>query len=67
MDDAFALSQSYGLRLEWDPFVKSQRLLNDAAVAGKASANSHDLAAWPSNDLGIPDLPASGGRGHEDD
>lgn len=35
IDDAFALSQSYGLRLEWDPFVKAQRLLNDAAVAGK--------------------------------
>jgi ribosome-associated toxin RatA of RatAB toxin-antitoxin module len=35
IDDAFDLSQSYGLRLEWDPFVKSQRLLNDATVAGK--------------------------------
>ncbi len=35
IEDAFDLSQSYGLRLEWDPFVKSQRLLNDATVAGK--------------------------------
>jgi hypothetical protein len=35
IDDAFGLSQSYGLRLEWDPFVKSQRLLNGATVAGK--------------------------------
>jgi ribosome-associated toxin RatA of RatAB toxin-antitoxin module len=35
IDDAFALSQSYGLRLQWDPFVRSQRLLSDATVAGK--------------------------------
>ncbi len=35
IEDAFDLSQSYGLRLEWDPFVKSQRLLNGATVAGK--------------------------------
>jgi ribosome-associated toxin RatA of RatAB toxin-antitoxin module len=35
IDDAFDLSQSYGLRLEWDPFVKAQRLMNGATVAGK--------------------------------
>jgi hypothetical protein len=33
--DAFDLSQSYGLRLEWDPFVRSQRLLDGATIAGK--------------------------------
>jgi hypothetical protein len=35
INDAFDLSQSYGLRLEWDPFVKAQRLLHGAVVAGK--------------------------------
>jgi ribosome-associated toxin RatA of RatAB toxin-antitoxin module len=35
IDDAFDLSQSYGLRLEWDPFIKSQRLLDGATVGGK--------------------------------
>jgi ribosome-associated toxin RatA of RatAB toxin-antitoxin module len=35
IDDAFDLSQSYGLRLEWDPFVSSQRLLDGAVVAEK--------------------------------
>jgi hypothetical protein len=35
--DAFDLSQSYGLRLEWDPFVKSQRLLHGATVARKGA------------------------------
>jgi hypothetical protein len=35
IEDAFDLSQSYGLRLEWDPFVKAQRFLNGATVAGK--------------------------------
>ena len=35
IDDAFDLSQSYGLRLEWDPFVRSQSLLNGSSVAGK--------------------------------
>jgi hypothetical protein len=34
INDAFDLSQSYGLRLEWDPFVKAQRLLHGAVVAG---------------------------------
>jgi hypothetical protein len=35
IDDAFDFSQSHGLRLEWEPFVKSQRLLSGATVAGK--------------------------------
>jgi ribosome-associated toxin RatA of RatAB toxin-antitoxin module len=33
--DAFELSQSYGLRLEWDPFVKAQSLLDGATIAAK--------------------------------
>lgn len=34
VEDAFDLSQSYGLRLEWDPFVRAQRLVG-AITAGK--------------------------------
>jgi hypothetical protein len=33
--DAFDLSQSYGLRLEWDPFVRSQSFLQGATAAAK--------------------------------
>ena len=33
IDDAFHLSQSYGLRLEWDPFVRSQSLLGARSAA----------------------------------
>jgi hypothetical protein len=34
---AFALSQTYGeLRYRWDPFVREQRLLDGATVAGKS-------------------------------
>jgi hypothetical protein len=32
--DAFDLSQSYGLRLEWDPFVRAQRLMDGATAGG---------------------------------
>jgi polyketide cyclase/dehydrase/lipid transport protein len=32
--DAFDLSQSYGLRLQWDPFVAGQRFLDGATTPG---------------------------------
>jgi hypothetical protein len=35
IDDIFALSQSYALRLDWDPFIRGQRPLGDATHAGK--------------------------------
>ena len=35
IDDAFDLSQSYELRLDWDPFVRSQRPLGGAEHAAK--------------------------------
>lgn len=35
IDDVFDLSQSYELRLDWDPFVRSQRPLGGAAHAAK--------------------------------
>jgi len=35
IEDVFDLSQSYALRLEWDPFVRSQRPLGGAGEAGK--------------------------------
>jgi ribosome-associated toxin RatA of RatAB toxin-antitoxin module len=34
-EDVFDLSQSYSLRLEWDPFVRAQRFLGDATRADK--------------------------------
>jgi ribosome-associated toxin RatA of RatAB toxin-antitoxin module len=35
MTDVFDLSQSYGLRLECDPFVSAQRLMDGATTPGK--------------------------------
>ncbi len=35
IDDVFDLSQSYELRLDWDPFVRSQRPLDGADHAAK--------------------------------
>lgn len=35
IEDVFDLSQSYALRLEWDPFVRSQRPLGGAKHAAK--------------------------------
>jgi ribosome-associated toxin RatA of RatAB toxin-antitoxin module len=35
IEDVFDLSQSYALRLRWDPFVKGQRLLDGADRAGR--------------------------------
>jgi len=33
-EDLFALTQDYGRRLEWDPFLRSAELLDGAAAAG---------------------------------
>jgi hypothetical protein len=33
-DDLFALTQDYGLRLNWDPFLRSAKLLGGATTAG---------------------------------
>lgn len=35
IEDVFDLSQSYTLRLDWDPFVRGQRLLDGATRADK--------------------------------
>lgn len=35
IDDVFDLSQSYALRLQWDPFVRAQRLVGGATRAAK--------------------------------
>ena len=35
IEDVFDLSQSYSLRLDWDPFVRSQRPLDGATEAAK--------------------------------
>ena len=35
IEKVFDLSQSYALRLEWDPFVRSQRPLRGATVAAR--------------------------------
>lgn len=35
VEDVFDLSQSYTLRLDWDPFVRAQRILGGATQADK--------------------------------